>query len=141
MHYFCEDCETHICDKCDQEEHNPHKKHSFLYSKDYTYLANMIKINADKLGHKSVELINFDERIEKVEEVTTRYFEDEYLNIDSQINNLINLLTQNLEKIRCLYEKLQKQFKENFKVIKIRNAQYEKDLHTCMKLLTKKIRF
>lgn len=132
MHIFCEACEKLICDKCEVEDHLTHKRQSFLLTKEYTYLANIIKIDTEKIKKNSENLRDFSETIDRKEIETLNYFDSEFAQIHEHVHQIIDMLTENLQKINLLFNRLKTQFSEDFGMIKVKYAVYEKELSSCI---------
>ena len=60
-----------------------------------------------------------------------KYFDDEYAHIHEKVHQIINMLTENLQKVDLLFNKLKTQFSEDFSDIKVKYAVYEKELSSC----------
>jgi len=102
-------------------------------TKNYTYLANIIKIYTERLKIRAHNgLANFDEKLDQRELIIDDYFDGEYSIIADQINLMVRLLTENLQKIKLLYSKLKEQFRENIVQIKNKHMIFKKDLENCI---------
>lgn len=73
----------------------------------------------------------FDEKMDCIEEMVVKYFDEEYVQIQSQITLLINLLTQNMEQIKIVFEKMKVQFKENLSQMKQKFLTFDNDREEC----------